>query len=105
MSAPIKDPAHALRFILAGNAHVTFVSHKTETRFTYRVEQADRQLHDSRPPPHFVSVLTGPEYYEYLGCIYGGRIYTHGRKSHVTPMAPSALAFGWVWKRLVAGWV
>jgi hypothetical protein len=102
-SAPIKDPAHALRFLLAGNAHATFVSRKTETRFTYKVVRADPRSGDTRPPPHFVSVLTGPDRYEYLGVIYGEKIFSHGRKSRVAASAPSALAFAWVWQKLTAG--
>jgi hypothetical protein len=99
----IKDPAHALKFLLAGNAHATFVSLKTEARFTYKVVQADARPGDTKAPPHFVSVLTGPDYYEYLGCIFGGNLYNHGRKSRISVDAPSARAFVWVWQRLTAG--
>ena len=102
-SAPIKDPAHALRFLLAGNAHATFVSLKTETRFTYKVVMADPRSGDTRAPPHFVSVLTGPDRYEYLGTIFGSKIYMHGKRSRVSETAPSELAFAWVWQRLTAG--
>ena len=104
-SAPIKDPAHALRFLLAGNAHATFVSLKTEARFTYKVTLADPRPGDTKAPPHFVSVLTGPDAYQYLGVIYGSQIYTHGRKSRIAADAPSARAFAWVWQKLTAGWV
>jgi hypothetical protein len=54
-------------------------------------------------PPHFVSVLTGPDHYEYLGCIYGRRAYAHSWKSRIVSLAPSAVAFMWVWKHLFAG--
>lgn len=103
MSAKITDPAHVLRFLLAGNAHATFVSMKTGTRFTYRVTQADPRPGDSLPPPHFVSVLTGPDDYAYLGVIHGGKMYGHGKKSKVAPGATSAVAFSWLWKHLSAG--
>ncbi len=103
-SAPIQDPAHALRFLLAGNAHATFVSKVTGTRFTYKVVQADPRPGDTRPAPHFVSILTGgDDHYDYLGCIFGSKIYAHGRKSRIHPDAPSARAFVWVWQRLTAG--
>ena len=106
--AKITNPEHALKFLLAGNAHVTFVSHKTGARFTYRVSAPNRKGDDkSGPVTHFVSVLTGPDNsssYEYLGCIYEGqRAYMHGRKSRVLQDAPSAKAFAWVWTRLVSG--
>jgi hypothetical protein len=102
-SAPIRDAAHALRFLLAGNAHATFVSQKTETRFTYRVVLADPRPGDTRAPPHFVSVLTGPDHYEFLGTIFGSKIFSHGVKSRISQDAPSAQAFAWVWQRLTAG--
>ena len=104
-SAPIKDPVQALRFLLAGNAHATFVSLVTETRFTYKVTLADPRPGDTRAPPHFVSVLTGPDSYQYLGTIHGSKIYHHGAKSKIKEDAPSARAFAWVWQWLTAGLV
>lgn len=103
MSAPIHDPTHVLRFLLAGNAHATFVSMKTGTRFTYRVSQADKRPGDTLPPPHFVAVLTGPDDYAYLGVIHGGKVYGHGKKSKIDPEATSAKAFAWLWRHLSAG--
>ena len=103
-SARISDTAHALRFMLAGNAHVTFVSTKTGTRFTYRVRQGEPRPGDTKPAPHFVAVLTsGSDGYEYLGCIFGGKMYSHGKKSRIGYEAPSARAFAWVWKHLSGG--
>ena len=99
--AELVDPAATVRFMLAGSAHVTFQSRRTGTRFTYRVQQADGG--DVRKVPHFVAVLTGPDSYEYLGCIWERRAYAHGRKSRLHSDAPSAIAFAWVWKRLSAG--
>ena len=97
------DPAVTIRFMLAGNAHVTFQSRRTGTRFTYRVRAGEPRPGDDRAPPHFVALLTAPDYYEYLGCIFDGRRYTHGRKSRISSEAPSAVAFGWVWARLLSG--
>lgn len=104
--AELIDPAATVAFMLAGNAHVTFQSRRTDTRFTYRVVQAERRAGDTGEPPHFVSVLVGPDNdhsYQYLGCIYRRLVYAHGKKSHIEPNAPSAVAFAWVWKRLSAG--
>jgi hypothetical protein len=103
MSAQIHDPVHALKFLLAGNAHATFVSKVTGTRFTYRIEKADPRPGDTRTPPHFVSVLTAPDHYDYLGCIFEERMYSHGSKSKIAGNAPAAVAFAWVWARLVDG--
>jgi hypothetical protein len=101
--AELVDPAVTIAFMLAGNAHVTFQSRRTGTRFTYRVRAAEARQGDSRTPPHFVAVLTGPDHYEYLGCVFDRKIYSHGRKSRIASDAPSAVAFMWVWKKLSGG--
>jgi uncharacterized protein DUF6011 len=98
--ALISDPQAAVRFMLAGDAHLTFRSEKTGTRFTYHVRLAPN---DGRAPVHFVSVLTAPDHYEYLGVVRNGWQYSHGTRSRVSTAAPSAVAFAWVWKRLSAG--
>jgi hypothetical protein len=107
MSAPIRDPAHALQFMLAGKAHVTFVSLRTGARFTYRIELAEKRPGDTRPPPHFVSLLNGPsntDDYVCLGTIFASKVYVHNsKKSRVAPDAPSAKAFAWTWKHLSGG--
>ncbi len=99
--AELLDPATTVAFMLAGNAHVTFQSRRTGTRFTYRVRAPrDRGLgRDVR----FVSVLTGPDMYDYLGCVYPNKTYYHGRKSRIAADAPSAIAFAWLWRTLSAG--
>jgi hypothetical protein len=103
MSVIIKDPRQALVFLLAGNAYATFVSEKTGTRFTYRVAVPKNKNPNLGAPPHFVSVLTGPDQYSYLGCIYKRHLYAHGVKSRINSSAPSAQAFAWIWKHLSAG--
>lgn len=89
-------------FILAGNATFTLVSKKTGVRFTYRVRASK-----SGGPRYFVSVLTGSNNesdYEYLGTIFPeGLRYYHGKKSRISPTAPSAKAFEWFFGRLIAG--
>jgi hypothetical protein len=99
--AELVDAAATVRFMLAGNAHVTFQSRRTGTRFTYRIQQGEAL--PNRKPPHFVAILTGPDHYEYLGCIWGRRAYAHGQKSRVAIDAPSAVAFAWAWAKLSAG--
>lgn len=89
-----------VRFMLAGHAYVTFQSERTGTRFTYRITQGEPR---NAPAPHFVAVLTGPDHYEYLGPIFGRKVYSHGRKSRVGHDAPSAKAFTWCWAKLSAG--
>lgn len=104
--AELTDPAVTVRFMLAGEAHVTFQSRRTGTRFTYRVRVAPPRA-DGAPwdPSHFVHVLTAPDRYSYLGCIYAVRAfaYDHGKNSRIAADAPSAVAFEWVWRTLRDG--
>jgi hypothetical protein len=103
--AELVDPAATVRFMLAGNAYVTFQSRRTGNRFTYRVAANGKPVGETGPS-HFVSVLTGPDNggsYDYLGCIYRRMAYAHGRKSEIAEEAPSAVAFAWVWRTLTGG--
>jgi hypothetical protein len=102
-SSLIRDPAHALRFLLAGNAYTTFVSGRTGTRFTFHVRAKPTASTTVNDVSHFVSVLTGPDTYEYLGCIYKSSVYMHGTRSKIGSGAESAMAFAWVWRWLSAG--
>lgn len=91
-------PDDAKRFILGGNATVTFRSKSTGNRFTYRVRLSE----DGRM--YFVSLLVGENNnsdYQYLGHIFNDTLlYVHGRKSKIGQDAPSSVAFRWVWKQL-----
>jgi hypothetical protein len=85
----------ARTFALAGNAIFTIESATTGVRFTYRVRKGK-----DKDAPYFVGVLTGPDNtadYTYLGTIFGGTDYRHGRKSTILQDAPSARAFAWLW--------
>ena len=99
--AELLTPAVTIAFMLAGNAHVTFQSRRTSTRFTYRIAQG--MPRNTYKTIHFVSVLTGPDVYTYLGCIYDRTNYSHGRRSELWANGPSAVAFAWVWRTLTAG--
>lgn len=91
-----------VRYALAGRATLTLESERTGARYTYRITRRD-------DAPAFVSVLTGPENtrdYTYLGTVFvDGEVpvYRHGRKSEISPGAPSARAFAWAWDAFVAG--
>ena len=76
----------ALKFIFAGKSLVTFVNIQTGNRFTFKVKQAK----DSNM--FFVSVLTGPETYSYIGTVIQGN-YKHGKKSNITKDAQSVKVF------------
>lgn len=109
MNAPVL-PLFRKAYMLAGDAKVTVVSKKTGERFTYRVkakENPSQQLPlDGSVPArtvHFVSILVGPDNdadYRFIGTIFDGKVYAHGRKSNISNDAPSAKAFQWVWANL-----
>lgn len=89
-------------FAQAGNALFTVVSKKTGTRFTFRV-RAPKDAQGSTPL--FVQVLTGSNNdadYTFLGTIFDGAKFVHGKKSKLTPDAPSAKAFAWFWTAVQA---
>jgi hypothetical protein len=88
VGAQLTSAAIALKFLLAGNATVTFVSRKTGTRFTYKVSRVHCDLcnqknhlgfakcHGScschKNGRFFVSLLNGPDNersYQYMGML------------------------------------
>jgi len=89
----ITNTKEALKFIFAGKSVVTFVNSKTGNRFTFKVKQAkDSNL-------FFVSVLTNPDVYTYIGtCVEGN--YKHGKKSIITQDAQSVKVFEFMIERL-----
>lgn len=97
----------ALKFALAGNARLTLVSQKTGTRFTFRIKAKDVRKDEAAAPPWFVSLLSGQDNdtaYTFLGTIFDDRTtYRHGRKSTVSPEAPSAKGFAWAWSFIARG--
>lgn len=96
---------NALRYVLGGHARITAVSARTGTRLTYQIT-AKFDAEGKIASPHFVALLNGANNerdYSFLGTIFDGRDYRHGRKSRITPDAPSARGFAWIWASLVAG--
>jgi len=89
----ITETKEALKFMFAGKSIFTFVNTKTNNRFTFKIKQAkDSNL-------FFVSVLTNPETYTYIGtCIEGN--YKHGKKSNISSDAQSVKVFEFMLNRL-----
>jgi len=86
------------QFTLAGKSIFTVVSSATGNRFTFKVSKGKKE-----GAPHFVSVLTGTDNendYTFLGSIFSETEYRHGFRSTITPEAPSAKAFGWLWSKI-----
>jgi hypothetical protein len=88
---------NTLTFALAGNATFTVTSIATGRRFTFKVRKP------SATSPHFVSVMTGSDNendFTFLGTIFDGANFVHGRKSSISPEADSAKAFAWFWRNV-----
>ena len=101
--ARLSDAETSVRFMLAGDAHITFVSQRTAARFTYRVSAPRKQGQAS--PVRFVSVLTGPDTYSFIGTIFVERnaFVWSQTKSTINADAPSVKAFAWTWRHLASG--
>jgi hypothetical protein len=85
----------ALKFMFAGNSTATFVNTKTDNRFTFKLKQKkDSNL-------FFVSVLTSPDVYTYIGTVINGQ-FKHGRKSKINKDAQSVRVFEYVFKNLLS---
>lgn len=86
----------ALKFIFAGNSTFTLLNSESGNRFTFKVKKAkDSNL-------FFLSVLTGPDQYSYLGTISNG-IYKHGNKSNFSAGVQSEKVFSYVLNKLKSG--
>lgn len=89
-------------YALAGNATMTLVSAKTQTRFTFRVRRPKPDK------PWFVSLLRGPnneDDYTFLGTVFPpvgiqSYLYRASRKSRVSEGAPSQRVVTWFVKLL-----
>lgn len=86
-------------FALAGNATFTVTSRKTGVRFTFKVRQPRPET------PHFVSLMTGADNendFAYFGFITAKGEFVHAKpeKSRITPEAPSAKGFAWLWRNI-----
>jgi len=78
-----------LKFIFAGKSIVTFLNTKSENRFTFKIKQAKNSN------LFFVSVLTSPDTYTYIGTVVDG-VYKHGTKSHLSKDVQSVKVFEYV---------
>jgi len=93
-------PSALAAFVLAGNATFTVRSEQSGNRFTFKVRKP------SETSPHFVSVLTGSDNendFSFLGSIFRGQVYSHGRKSSISAESLSARAAQWVVSKVIKG--
>ena len=92
MSGHKLDNKEALAFIFAGKSIVTFLNSESGNRFTFKITKGKDNV-------SFVSVLSGPENYTYMGILIDD-IYKHGRKSTMSVEATSVKVFNYVLSHL-----
>ncbi len=92
----IIDTKEALKFMFAGKSTVTFLNSQTGNRFTFKLKSAKESN------IFFVSVLTGPDNYSYIGTCQEGN-YKHGRKSKISQTAQSVRVFQFMLDKLKSG--
>lgn len=85
---------NAREYLLAGNAVVTFRNSSTGNRFTYKVRRPDEDH------PHFVMIRTGSEDWIFMGTIFDGDQYRHGKRSSISRDSQSAKTFEWLWRNI-----
>lgn len=88
------DHSKAIDFILAGNSHTTFLNTESKNRFTFQVRK------HKKDDIFFVSVLTGPDSYTFIGSIKQNK-YKHSPKSTISAAAKSVKTFEYVFNKLV----
>lgn len=96
MKAGKIDNSIALEFILAGKSVFTFVNSQTENRFTFRVKK------HKQDDIFFVSVLTGPDIYQFIGSVKSNS-FKHSKKSSISEDSKSVKVFEFVFSRLQSG--
>lgn len=96
--------ADAERFIFAGNAVFTIKSVKSGEHYTFRMARMNAD--EPNPPTSwFVSLLTGPRTFTYIGIFKQdaltptGRFYTTA-KSKVHGASPCCIAFRWFMRHI-----
>ncbi len=88
------DTTKALDFIFAGKSIFTCKNVETENRFTYRVGK------HKTDEIYFVSVLTSPDIYTFVGTIRKDTNYKHSVKSTVGQSAQSVAVFDYIVRSL-----
>ncbi len=93
MKQGILKHENALNFILGGNSTVTFLNTQSQNRFTFKVTKPkDKDV-------YFVSVLTGPDTYTFLGSIFNNN-FKSSKKSTIQESAQSSQVFNFVFNKL-----
>lgn len=86
----------AVEFILAGKSLFTLLNSKSGNRFTFKVKK--HKVDDV----YFVSVLTNPDVYQFLGIIKNQK-FTYSKSSKISKDAQSFRVFDYVFFNLCKG--
>jgi hypothetical protein len=87
------EHSKAIDFILGGKSLFTFLNTRTENRFTFKVKK------HKTDNIFFVSILTNPEVYQFIGSIKG-EVFFHSKKSKISKDAQSVKVFDYVFFNL-----
>lgn len=85
-----------MEFILGGKAIFTTLNTQTGNRFTFKVNKGKKDI-------YFVSVLTGPSIYEYIGTFTSSTSFKIGQKSRITEQSTSYKVFYYILNHLRKG--
>lgn len=86
------DTNTSLDFIFAGNSTFTALNTKSENRFTFKVKK------HKKDDVYFVSVLTGPETYQFIGSYRS--VFKHSSKSKISANSQSVNVFKYIVDKL-----
>ncbi len=86
------DINSSLDFIFGGNSTFTALNTKSENRFTFKVKK------HKKDDIYFVSVLTGPETYQFIGSYKG--VFKHSAKSLISDKSQSVNVFRYIIDKL-----
>lgn len=89
--------SESLNFILGGKSIFTALNTETENRFTFKVKKGDTS------DIYFVSVLTGPSIFEYLGTFTPEQSLKIGKKSRLSEQSTSFKVFNYILHHLRNG--
>lgn len=94
MGIKILPHSEAIGFILGGKSFFTIKNPKTSNRFTFKcVKHKEKDI-------FFVSVLTGPDKYDFTGTIFEDMTYSHSSKSNIGSDSQSNKVFKYVFTSL-----
>lgn len=93
MKEHIIEHSKALDFIFAGKSLFTVLNSKTGNRFTFKVKK------HKTDNVYFVSVLTNPGFYEFIGSIIS-HSFKYSKKSRISVNAQSIQVFNYILSKL-----